>query len=117
MQIPFFLSGVRKVENALIDSGATDNFITPLLAKRMGLQIQKLRIPKPILTVDGSEHKQGQITEYVDLVLQLGNQKKKQRFYIATLGHDRAILGFPFLQSFNPNIDWGKNEIKGVHGV
>jgi hypothetical protein len=117
MQIPFFLSGVRKVENALIDSRATDNFITPLLAKRMDLRIQKLRIPKPILTVDGSEYKQGQITEYVDLILKLGNQKKKQRFYIATLGHDCAILGFPFLRSFNPNIDWDKNEIKGMHGV
>jgi hypothetical protein len=33
MQIPFFISGVQKVENALVDSGATDNFLTPLLAK------------------------------------------------------------------------------------
>jgi hypothetical protein len=38
MQILFFISGVQKVENALVDSGATDNFLTPLLAKRMGLQ-------------------------------------------------------------------------------
>src|SRR5947208_2689816 len=117
MQIPFFLSGVRKVENALIDSGATDNFITPLLAKRLNLQVQKLRIPKPILTVDGSEHKQGRITDYVDLNLRLGNQRKKQRFYVATLGQDCAIIGFPFLRKFNLNIDWDKNEIRGVSGV
>jgi hypothetical protein len=37
MQISFFISGVQKVKNALIDSRATDNFLTPLLAKRMGL--------------------------------------------------------------------------------
>jgi hypothetical protein len=117
MQIPFFLSGVRKVENALIDSGATDNFITPLLAKRMGLQIRKLRIPKLILTVDGSEHRQGRITEFVDLTLKLGDQQKEQRFYIATLGHDRAILGFPFLRRFNPKINWDKNKISGISGV
>ena len=72
MQIPFFLSGVRKVKNTLIDSGATDNFLTPSLAKRLGLFIQKLKVPKPILTVDGSEHKQGKLMEYVDLVLRLG---------------------------------------------
>jgi hypothetical protein len=94
-----------------------DNFLTPLLVKRMGLQIYKLRVPKPILMVDGSEHKQGKLTEYTDLVLRLGEQQRKQRFYIATLGHDRAILGFPFLNKFNPNINWAKNEIVGHRGV
>jgi hypothetical protein len=39
MQIPFFITGVQKVENTLVDSGAMDNFLTPLLAKRMGLKI------------------------------------------------------------------------------
>jgi hypothetical protein len=117
MQIPFFISGVRKVENALVDSGATDNFLTPSLAERLGLRIQKLKHPKPILTVDGSEHKQGKLTEYTDLVLKLGEQRRKQRFYIATLGHDRAILGFPFLSKFNPSIDWEKGKIIGHKGV
>jgi hypothetical protein len=117
MQIPFFISGVQKVKNALVDSGAMDNFLTLLLMKRMGLQICKLRVLKPILTVDGSEHKQGKLMEYTDLVLRLGEQQRKQRFYIATLGHDRAILGFPFLSKFNPNIDWAKNEIVGHRGV
>jgi hypothetical protein len=117
MQIPFFLSGVQKVENALVDSGATDNFITPLLVKWLGLRAQKLWIPKPILTVDGLEHKQGRITDYVDLILKLGEQWRKQRFYIATLGQDRAILGFPFLNKFNPNINWTKNKITSIAGV
>jgi predicted aspartyl protease len=74
MQILFFISGVQKVENALVDSGATDNFLTPSLAERLRLRIQKLKYPKPILTVDGSEHKQGKLTEYTDLVLKLGEQ-------------------------------------------
>jgi hypothetical protein len=34
-----------------------------------------------------------------------------------TLGHDRAILGFPFLSKFNPNIDWAKSKIIGHRGV
>jgi hypothetical protein len=100
-----------------VDSGATDSFLTPLLVKWMGLQIYKIRIPKPILTVNGSEHKQGKLIEYMDLVLRLGEQWRKQRFYIATLGYDRAILGFPFLNKFNPNINWAKNEIVGYKGV
>jgi hypothetical protein len=72
IQILFFISEVQKVKNMLVDSGAMDNFLTLLLAKRMGLQIHKLKIPKPILIVDRSEYKQGKLTEYMDLVLRLG---------------------------------------------
>jgi predicted aspartyl protease len=57
MQILFFISEVQKVENTLMDSGATDNFLTLLLAKRMGLKTCKLKVPKPILMIDGSEYK------------------------------------------------------------
>jgi hypothetical protein len=74
MQILFFILEVQKVENTLVDSRATDNFLTLLLAKRMGLKTHKLKVPKLILTVNGSEHKQGKLTEYMDLVLKLGEQ-------------------------------------------
>ena len=117
MQIPMFLSGVWKVENALIDSGATDNLLTPTLAKRLRLKIQKLRIPKLILTADGSLHKQGKITSYVNLNLHLGTQTHCQMFYVATLGQDYAILGYPFLQKFNPDIDWRAQTIQGAQNV
>jgi hypothetical protein len=83
----------------------------------MGLQIHKLRNPKPILMVNRSEHKQGKLMKYMDLILRLGEQQRKQRFYITTLGHDRAILGFPFLNKFNPNINWAKNKIVRHRGV
>src|SRR5579863_8874622 len=38
-------------------------------------------------------------------------------FYVATLGQDRAILGFPFLQRFNPQIDWTTGTIKGAQNI
>jgi hypothetical protein len=53
----------------------------------------------------------------MDLILQLEKQQRKQRFYIVTLGYDRAILGFPFLNKFNLNINWVKNKIIGHRGV
>src|SRR5579863_9627263 len=117
MQIPMFISGVRKVKNALIDSGAMDNFLTPKLAQRLGLEVQKLQIPKPILTVDGSEHVQGDITEFVNVRIRLGKQVRRQMFYVATLGQDRAILGFPFLQKFNPQINWKTGTIAGAQNI
>src|SRR5579863_4023863 len=38
-------------------------------------------------------------------------------FYVATLGQDRAILGFPFLQKFNPQINWMMGTIKGAQNI
>ena len=66
---------------------------------------------------DGLLHKQGKITDYMNLNLRLGNQIHRQMFYVATLGQDRAILGYPFLQRFNPDIDWKMRTIKGVQNI
>jgi hypothetical protein len=32
-------------------------------------------------------------------------------FYITGLGQDRAVLGFIFLQDFNPKINWDTKDI------
>ena len=37
-----------------------------------------------------------------------------QRFYIANLGTDRFILGFPWLYKFNPKIDWRQHTANGL---
>ena len=41
-------------------------------------------------------------------------QTKVQRFYVANLGTDRFILGFPWLYEFNPEIDWRKHTANGL---
>ena len=41
-------------------------------------------------------------------------QVKVQRFYVANLGADRFILGFPWLYEFNPEIDWRKHTANGL---
>jgi predicted aspartyl protease len=39
-------------KKALVDSGATDNFMHPAFAKRMGLGLQELPNPKKIFNID-----------------------------------------------------------------
>jgi hypothetical protein len=41
-------------KKALVDSGATDNFMHPAFAKRMGLGLQKLQAPKKIFNIDNT---------------------------------------------------------------
>ena len=54
----------------LVDSGATDNFIKPSFAKRMGLGMKRLERPRKIWNIDNTENKAGRITHCVDLDVQ-----------------------------------------------
>jgi hypothetical protein len=36
-----------------------------------------------------------------------------QRFYITNLGDDHILLGYPWLEEFNPDIDWKAGAMKG----
>ena len=54
----------------LVDSGATDNFMRPAFATRMGVGIKALNRPKKIWNIDNTENIVGSITHYTDLKVQ-----------------------------------------------
>jgi hypothetical protein len=54
-------------KRALVDSGATDNFINATFATRMGLGLKELPNPKNIFNIDNTINKSGKITHYLDL--------------------------------------------------
>jgi hypothetical protein len=43
-----------------------------------------------------------------------GEKQACQRFYITNLGDDRILLGYPWLEEFNPDIDWKVGAMKGL---
>jgi hypothetical protein len=59
---------------ALVDSGATDNFIHPNFVKRMGLGQRELDKPKNIYNIDDTTNKSGQITHYLSLASYYGRK-------------------------------------------
>jgi hypothetical protein len=83
------------------------------MMKRLGLGAKLLDRPRSIINVDGTGNKGGTLTKYTDLNITHQGTTEVQRFYITNLGNDRAIFGFPWLQTFKPKIDWGKAEIAG----
>ena len=103
----------RADETALIDSGATENFIDIEVWKM--LKIGRFRLEKtiPVHNVDGSINKNGNIDSYVWLKVRLGKQEKNMKFYLTSIGKERFILGYPFLETFNPEIDWKNSNIGG----
>src|SRR3984893_14346714 len=96
---------------ALIDSGATENFISPMLVQSLGLKPRALTKPIDIHTVDGSGHKDGKLTKFLWLTVQLGGKRTLLSFLVAAIGGDHLILGYPFLHRFNPHIDWRRTRL------
>jgi hypothetical protein len=93
-------------KNALIDSGATDNFIHPNFAKRMGLAPCALEKPQKIWNVDNTENQEGMITHYLDLDVETNCTHKDMQFYITNIGKEDVLLGYPWLAAFKPRFNW-----------
>ena len=84
-------------EQALVDSGATENFMDERMVKCLGIGQRAMDQPRRVFNVDGSENKNRMLTHYCLLRVQKGEKEHLQKFYIAGLGGDQAILGYPWL--------------------
>ena len=73
-------------KKALVDSGATNNFINPRFAEQMKLGMRKLPQARKIWNIDGSLNKGGLLTDYIDLEVQTKNERKLMRFLVTDLG-------------------------------
>ena len=115
MHISFELSTVRRVaeEQALLDSGASENLINEETWKTLGIGAFALPKPITIYNVDGTENKQGKITRYCWLKVKKGNQQQRMKFFLTDIGKDHFILGYPFLHAFNPEMNWKEGQMLG----
>ena len=108
MQLCLFihLSWKRAKTTALLDSGATENFISMKYTKELWLPIKWLQRPQPVYNVDRTQNKNGDIKHYTNLEMQTGNQKVWLRFFLTDLANQKAILGYPWFAANQPKIDW-----------
>jgi len=98
----------------LIDTGATQNFLSHDAAKKLGLTWKENDAPKLVTNADGSKCGTGMITLYCDIPMKLDNLWKEERFYKAETGTDQVVLGIPWLANFKPTINWTKGTITEV---
>ncbi len=102
-------------EKALVDSGTMENFIDPGTIRCLKLGVHKLMTPinLNVHNIDGTKNNGGKITSYLNLIASQGNKKISEQFYVTNLRGDRIILGYPWLQDFNPQIDWPNHKLIG----
>ena len=69
MTVRFFIHSVAKraKATALLDSGATENFMNLLYTKWLKLPIKELAQPRKLFNVDNTENVSGELKHYTDL--------------------------------------------------
>jgi hypothetical protein len=96
---------------ALLDTGATENFINHQYATHLRLPVKRLQNPRKVYNVDGTPNKKGEIQFYTDLEVRTGERRTNMRFFLTELGPQRMILGYPWFVAVQPKIDWAKGWI------
>ena len=111
--------GVEKVDTheevivkALLDSRATELFMSKKCAQRGGFILIKLNKPIQVRNVDGTGNSGEAITHEVEVNIYFKGHAERVRMDICDLEKTEMILGMPWLQAHNPEIDWEKREVK-----
>ena len=95
----------------LVDSGTTDNFIHPQFVRKMKLGTWELARPKRLYNIDDTTNKAGNVTHYVDLLVETTGRRKEMCFLVSDVGQEDVILGYPWLATFKPKFSWAHGTI------
>ena len=98
--------------HALVDSGAEGLFINKRFIRDNWIRTSPLGQRIIARNVDNTINKQGVIDHYVDLSVQIGDKRQKERFLVTDLGETPVILGLPWLTHHNPWINWNTRQVE-----
>jgi len=111
IQVYIHTKSKRAKTPALLDSGATENFVSQQYTSYLGLPVKQLATPRKVYNIDGTLNKKGDIRFYADLEVRTGEKYRNMRFFLTDLGPQRMILGYPWFAAIQPRIDWAKGWI------
>ena len=111
--------GVEKVDThegvtvkVLLDSSTTRMFMDKEIAAKHRFKLQKLERPIMVRNVDGTNNSRRAITYQVEANVYYREHIERIRIDVCDLGKIEVILGMPWLQAYNPEINWETGEVK-----
>ena len=102
---------LRVAKEALLDSGAMENFIYPRLVRELQLVRRKLLKPCKVWNFNRNFNKLGDITHTVYINVKHWEKGECHTFLITDIAEDDLILRYPFFKSTNPQVDWANGTI------
>jgi len=104
--VTLWVYGKKVQTKALVDLGATTDFIDRIVVENNNLVMHKLANLYCVINADSTPNKAGQITEYVQAYVEIGSHKMTQHLFVTNLGNKKMMIGYSYLYKHNPNIDW-----------
>ena len=108
MRIPVsFHTALKTAElSAFLNSGATECFVSQRFIDTHKLGTRLLTIPRKLQNADGSPNAGGGLTHFTELEVFTGDKPHRLRFYIADMGPDNLVLGYPWFAATNIQPNW-----------
>ena len=106
------LVGTQTVEtSALVDSGATGNFIDLRLLSLANFPLKRLPQPIGAFNIDRTHNRRGTILWKARTHIVLPHGSDDLDLMVVSLGRKQIILGMPWLWSIKPRINWKSNTL------
>ena len=97
--------------NAIIDSGATEDFIDKRICDKHQITTKAAERPQEIYLANRNLSEMGPITHIAEVPMEIGGQKELATLQVANLQNHEIIIGIQWLKGDNPRIDWEEQEI------
>jgi len=99
---------------ALLDSSATGMFMDKRTAVKHRFMLEKLKRPIMVRNIDGTNNSGEAITHQVEANVYHKGHVERMRMDVCDLGKMEVILGMPWLQVHNLEINWKTGEVKMI---
>ena len=96
----------------LLDSGTMGMFMDKRTAVKHGFVLQKLERPIMVRNLDRTNNSGGAITYQVEANVYYKGHVERMRMDVCDLGKTEVILGMPWLQAHNLEINWETRKVK-----
>jgi len=97
---------------ALLDSGATGNFIDKDSVCMKGISTRSISCPILVFNMDSSSNEARQISEVVDVILHYKIHSERMLLAVSNLGKQSMILSYTWLKDHNPEVNWQTREVQ-----
>jgi len=92
----FMQSRLKRAETiALLDSGATENFINISYACKLNLPIWRLTQERRLFNIDGTLNWAGSLKYYTNIETRMGTKQTWLHYFLIDLRDNQVILGYP----------------------
>ncbi len=99
-------SWLKLTTKALINSGCTGSAINQAYIEKHNLDTKKALIPILVYNADGTRNQGRDITEFVELLMTIGEHPERIDLAVTNLGKKDIYLGHDWLKRHNPSVNW-----------